>query len=178
MRAENRSRVNPEEASRLAGVQLENQGMESKHADGNGEIPSTLNRAVRSGDSTPPEPEVQEKPERRRFSASYKARIVRAAEACTEKGQVAALLRREGLYSSQLCEWRKKYQTGALTALRDDSRGRKKGNPLQEENERLQRQVARLEHRLQQAETIIEVQKKIAAILGNPPRDPESDADD
>jgi transposase-like protein len=152
--------------------------MERNQANGNGEIPSTSNRAVRSGDSTPPDSEVQEEPERRRFSAAYKARIVRAAEACMEKGQIAALLRREGLYSSQLCEWRKKYQHGALTALQDDSRGRKKVNPLQEENERLQRQVARLEHRLQQAETIIEVQKKIAAILGSPPSDPESDADD
>ncbi|HPO87554.1 MAG TPA: hypothetical protein PLN86_17070 [Candidatus Hydrogenedentes bacterium] len=100
MRPEKRSRVNPEDPSRWAGVQLENQGLEQKHTNGNGEIPSTPNRAVRRGDSTPPDPEVQEKPLRRRFSASYKARIVRAAEACTEKGQIAALLRREGLYSS------------------------------------------------------------------------------
>jgi len=117
----------------------------------------------------PPDPEVEEKPQRRKFTAAYKARIVQEADACTEKGQTGALLRREGSYSSQLAEWRKLYRQGALTALRDDKRGRKKTNAVERENEELRKQVAQLEHRLQQAETIIDVQKKNSAILGLAP---------
>ena len=114
-----------------------------------------------------PDPEVRSKPERRSFSPRYQARIIREADACTEKGQVGALLRREGLYSSQLCEWRKKYRRGAQAALQENKRGRK---PLQtpeaKEIIQLKKQVASLEKRLQQAETIIDIQKKISDLLG------------
>jgi transposase len=177
MRKVERSRMNSTVGSNLAGDKSENHRKEFDQSKGNGENPSKPIRSSGSINLSPPDPEVREKPERRRFTASYKERIVREADACTEKGQIGALLRREGLYSSQLTEWRKQYRQGALAALKDDKRGRPKVNPLQEENEKLQRRVERLEHRLQQAETIIEAQKKIAAILGNPPASRESDED-
>jgi transposase len=116
-----------------------------------------------------PDPKVAALPKRRRFSADYKARVVEEAEGCTEPGAIGALLRREGLYSSQLSSWRALYRTGALQALRDDKRGRKtKKHPLEDENERLRRQNERLAHRLERAETIIEIQKKVATMLGIP----------
>jgi len=116
-----------------------------------------------------PDPEVEARPKRRRFSAGYKARIVEEAEGCTESGAIGALLRREGLYSSQLSKWREQYRSGALAALRDDKRGRKRTrNPLDDEVARLRKENARLSGRLEQAEAIIEIQKKVAAMLGNP----------
>lgn len=114
-----------------------------------------------------PDPEVHERPTRRRYSASYQARIVREADACAKNGEIGALLRREGLYSSQLCEWRKKYRKGGQAALRETKRGRKPTQtPEEKEVARLKTQVSFLEKRLQQAETIIEVQKKISDLLG------------
>lgn len=116
-----------------------------------------------------PDPEVSAHPKRRRFSAAYKARVVEEADGCTVPGAIGALLRREGLYSSQLSKWRELYRAGALQALRDDKRGRKATkHPLKDENERLRKQNERLARRLEQAETIIEIQKKVAAMLGNP----------
>ena len=153
-------------------------GGERSEPKRNGGVPKTSPKSAAIGDFVKPDPEVVEKPQRRRFSASYKAEIVRKADASTESGQIGALLRREGLYSSQLTEWRKQYRQGALTALKDNKRGRRKTNPLQEENEKLRRQAARLEHRLQQAETIIEAQKKISEILGNPRKSNEYQEDD
>ena len=89
--------------------------------------------------------------------------------ACTESGQIAALLRREGLYSSALTHWRRQYHSGALAALKDDKRGRK---PIRSERgkelERLRRDNIRLSKKLQQAELTIDIQKKVAAMLGNP----------
>ena len=116
-----------------------------------------------------PEPEVPAVPQRRRFTADYKAGIVREADACREEGAVGALLRREGLYSSQLTTWRRQYRSGALTALKDNKRGRKQTrNPLEDEVSRLQRENARLARRLEQAETIIEIQKKSRRCWGFP----------
>ena len=116
-----------------------------------------------------PDPEVSALPKRRRFSADYKARVVEEAETCTEPGAIGALLRREGVYSSQLSSWRALYRTGALQALRDDKRGRKtKKHPLEDEVAQLRKQNERLSFRLEQAETIIEIQKKVASMLGIP----------
>ena len=116
-----------------------------------------------------PDPEVSAGPKRRRFSAAYKARVVEEAEGCTEPGETGALLRREGLYSSQLSKWRQQYRVGALQALCDDRRGRKATrHPLEDEVARLRKQNERLAHRLEQAETIIEIQKKVATMLGIP----------
>ncbi len=126
-----------------------------------------------------PDPEVPARPKRRRFSAAYKARVVEEAEGCTEPGAIGALLRREGLYSSQLSKWRELYRTGALQALRDDKRGRKATkHPLEDEVERLRKHNERLARRLEQAETIIEIQKKVATMLGIPLNSVESEEQD
>ena len=116
-----------------------------------------------------PNPEVSAKPQRRRFTPAYKARIVEEAMACTEQGQVGALLRREGLYSSSLTQWRRQYQSGALQALKDDKRGRKRTRDARDQElDRLRREIERLNKKLNQAELIIDIQKKVAAMLGNP----------
>jgi transposase-like protein len=113
--------------------------------------------------------EVVAKARRRRFSAEYKGRILREVEACAGTGQIGALLRREGLYSSHLSEWRRLRAQGALHALGAKKRGRK---PVRDARERemakLSRENARLRRRLAQAEAVIEVQKKLSEILGIP----------
>lgn len=125
-----------------------------------------------------PDPEVLAQPKRRRFTAAYKARVVEEAQRCTESGQIGALLRREGLYSSALTQWRRQYQSGALGALKDDKRGRKSTRDAREkELERLQRENERLNKKLRQAELIIEIQKKVAAMLGNPIETPPNGED-
>ena len=117
-----------------------------------------------------PDPEVSAASGRRRFSAAYKARIVREADACKEPGEIGALLRREGLYSSQLATWRRDYRKGAESALADDKRGRKATkNPLADENQRLGRELERAQKKLKQAELIIEFQKNLCEILGISP---------
>jgi transposase-like protein len=114
-----------------------------------------------------PDPQVPDRAQRRKFTVEYKASIVREADACTEHGQIGALLRREGLYSSQLVNWRKLYREGALKALKDDKRGRKKTkNPLEFEVESLKKKNATLEKRLAKAEAIIDIQKKLSVVLG------------
>jgi transposase-like protein len=128
----------------------------------------------------PPDPEVTERAARRRFSAKYKADILRQADACTEHGGLGALLRREGLYSSHLTDWRRQRDEGTLEALSPKQRGRKALvlNPLAAENERLLKENTRLAKRLKQAELIIDVQKKISQILGitlDTPKEPEND---
>ena len=131
-----------------------------------------------AGDGKPiPDPAVSEKPERRRFTAEYKLRILREADRCTGFGQLGALLRREGLYSSHLSTWRRQRDEGTLAGLTPKRRGRKANPdaPLIAENERLKRETQRLAAKLRQAETIIEVQKKLSEILGIPlPPPPDS----
>ena len=110
-----------------------------------------------------PNPEVPERAKRRRFTAEYKLRIVQEADRCST-GEVGALLRREGLYSSHLTTWRRQRDGGALSAF-GKKRGRKaRRSPEQEEIERLQREHGRLRHRLEQTEAIIAAQKKVAAL--------------
>jgi len=116
-----------------------------------------------------PNPEVSARPIRRRFSGPYKAQIVEEAGRCTQPGQIGALLRREGLVSSQLTLWQRQYRQGVLKALRDDKRGRKPiHDPRDHELDRLRRENTRLTQKLQQAQAIIEIQKKVAALLGQP----------
>jgi len=123
-----------------------------------------------------PDPAVLEKPERRRFTAEYKLRILHEADRCTAPGQLGALLRREGLYSSLLSTWRRQRDEGTLAGLTPKRRGRKANPdaPVIAENGRLRRENQRLAAKLRQAETIIEVQKKLSEILGIPLPPPDS----
>jgi transposase-like protein len=123
-----------------------------------------------------PDPVVTEKPVRRRFTAEYKLRVLSEADRSTGPGQLGALLRREGLYSSHLSTWRKQREEGTLAALTPKRRGRK-ADPdaaLIAENQRLKRETQRLAEKLRQAETIIEVQKKLSEILATALPSPES----
>ena len=124
-----------------------------------------------------PDPEVLAKPKRRRFSAEYQLRIVREADACKAPGEVGALLRREGLYSSLLSAWRRQCDAGALASLRSKKRG-PKAKAVDPRMKRLEREVTQLRRQLEQAETIIEIQKKVAGILGIPLRTSELDEKD
>ncbi len=114
-----------------------------------------------------PDPEVPEKARRRRFRAAYKLGILQAVEACTEPGEIGALLRREGLYSSHLSKWRRQRDAGALEGLRPRKRGRKPRpvDPQAKRIAQLERETERLRRKLEQAETIIEVQKKLSRLL-------------
>src|SRR3989337_965022 len=113
------------------------------------------------------EVEVMAKPERRRFTAVYKLRILREADACSGRGEIGALLRREGLYSSNLTQWRKQRERGELEGL-----SRKRGplpkprNPLAEKVRVLERDNTRLKRRAERAEGLVELQKKASEILG------------
>jgi transposase len=116
-----------------------------------------------------PDSEVTARPQRRRFTAEYKRSIVEQADASRDAGAIGALLRREGLYSSHLTNWRRQCQRGEMEALAPKRRGPKVVvSPLVLENRKLLANNARLTKRLQNAELIIEVQKKVAALLGNP----------
>ena len=114
-----------------------------------------------------PDPEVSDRPRRRRFSASYKLAVLREVDAATQEGQIGAILRRERLYSSHLVDWRRARDRGALEALARPT-GRPKPHPLAKEVERLRRENARLSVRLTTAERIIEIQSKVSALLGIP----------
>ena len=114
-----------------------------------------------------PDPEVVPKAERRRFTAEYKRRILQAADACAQPGEVGTLLRREGLYSSHLTTWRQQRQRGELHGLTPAKRGRK-ADPQAAEIARLQRETERLKAQLARAELIIDVQKKLSQMLGLP----------
>ena len=116
--------------------------------------------------AAPPDPEVVDKPSRRRFAPSYKLRIVEEADQCTEPGEIGRLLRREGLYTSHLTSWRKAARSGSLKAL-SKKRGRKaERNPLEGRVRTLEREKARLETELHKAHLIIDVQGKVAGLLG------------
>ena len=133
--------------------------------------------ASATGNGRPiPDPAVLEKPVRRRFTAEYKLRILQEADRSNVPGQLGALLRREGLYSSLLSTWRKQRDQGTLAGLSPKRRGRKANPdaPLIAENQRLMRETQRLAAKLRQAETIIEVQKKLSEILGIPLPPPDS----
>jgi transposase-like protein len=124
-----------------------------------------------------PDSEVVAKPKRRTYTAEYKQRILEEAEAAAAtRGGLGALLRREGLYSSLLAYWRRERAHGILEALTPQKRGPKsKRDPLEEENQKLRRQNVRLSEDLRKAHIIIDVQKKVAALLGHPiaDQDPE-----
>lgn len=116
----------------------------------------------------PPDPEVPAKPRRRQFTAAYRLRILEEADRCQSPGEVGRLLRREGLYSSHLAHWRKARREGAQAALTPRKRGAKPKarNPLEPKVRELEAQVQRLESELERARTILDVQEKVAGLLG------------
>ena len=130
---------------------------------------ATAEAGAASISTSRPDPEVVAKAKRRTFTVEYKQRILQEADsAAATPGGIGALLRREGLYSSHLVTWRRERSQG-IQALAPRKRGRKsQRNPLEEENQKLRRQNARLTEDLRKANLIIEVQKKVAALLGNP----------
>lgn len=138
-----------------------------------------MSRNNGSGEQVP-DPEVVATAKRRHFSAQEKLRILEEADAC-EHGEIGALVRREGIYTSYLSRWRRERKRGALEGLSADKRGSESevDRALAEENKQLRGENKRLKQRLTQAETIIEVQKKVSQLLGLAPtatgnRDTES----
>jgi len=119
---------------------------------------------------TRPDPEVVATARRRQFSSSDKRRILDAADRCTQPGEIGALLRKEGIYSSHLNTWRKQRTAAERAALEPQRRGRK-ADPAQAEDRRMARLTQendRLRRQLAQARAIIDVQKKLCALLGLP----------
>jgi transposase len=118
------------------------------------------------------ETEVVEKAQRRRFSGEYKARILKEAERCLQPGELGALLRKEGLYSSHLASWRAaraEAERMALMAKKRGPKGRAAPHPLEERVAQLEKRLAEAEARAQRAEELVELQKEIAQLLGPPP---------
>lgn len=114
------------------------------------------------------ETEVVAKAKRRQHSAEYKLRILRELDECAGKGEIGAILRREGLYSSLISKWREQREQGSLNGLSGQRRG-PKVDPNAAELARLQRENKRLREQLERAELIIEVQKKVARLMGETP---------
>ena len=123
-------------------------------------------KSIEAGTQT----EVVAKAKRRQHAAEYKLRILREIDECKSSGAVGALLRREGLYSSLVSKWREQRERGSLTGLSGHRRG-PKVDPNRAELARLQRENKRLQAQLERAELIIDVQKKVARLLGVPPID-------
>jgi transposase-like protein len=127
---------------------------------------------------SPPDPEVPEKPVRRRFSAKYKLNILKKADAVKGiPGEIGRLLRKESLYSSQLSTWRKQRDAGTLEALSSKSRGRKakKKQSIDPEVKELRSENRRLRRRLEKVELMLDIQKKTSELLGIPLTSPETD---
>ncbi|MGH9434033.1 MAG: IS3 family transposase [Terriglobia bacterium] len=121
-----------------------------------------------------PDPEVEAKPKRRSFTAEYKRRILREADAAKARGELGALLRREGLYSSALTAWRKERDNATQAAFSRPRGPKPQHNPLAAEMEKLRRRNQRLEEELRKAQIVIEVQKKVARpVAPHRLRDPE-----
>ena len=134
---------------------------------------SKIDRGQRA--SSLPDPEVPAKAVRRRFSAAYKLKILKETD--NAPGRVGAILRREGLYYSNLGTWREQRRKGTLQGLAPKKRGRKSKppNPLDSEVKRLNRENAALKRKLEQAELMLEIQKKASQMLGISLREAEEE---
>ena len=160
--------MKPIQMTSTCGNQVQGSGMEAtqgaRRATGVGSIPGSRDSFV----SPPPDPEVPEKKPRRKFTAKYKLQILAEADACTHPGQLGVLLRREGLFSSNLTTWRRQRKKGVLQAMTPKKRGRKQKekNPLAQRVVHLEKENRRLQQKLKKAELIIEAQKKMSEILG------------
>jgi transposase len=128
-----------------------------------------------------PDPEVPEKASRRRFSSAYKLSILEKADACKgKKGALGELLRKAGLFSSHISNWREQRKQGQLQGLAPKKRGRKSaGKPVRSQREKeLEREIRRLRRRNEAVEIMLEIQKKTSELLGIPLSGPESDEND
>jgi transposase-like protein len=136
-----------------------------------------VRRSAEATEEQVPDPEVLDRPVRRTFTGKYKLSVLREAEACTGQGEVGALLRREGLYSSHLTTWRQARERGELAGLAPRKRGAKTKQRLvsAKEYERVKRENLRLERELEKARVIIDVQKKLSAMLGIELSSPENE---
>jgi len=133
--------------------------------------PAAAGLTARSGAAASerlPDPEVAGRPKRRSFTADYKRRILREADAAQARGAMGALLRREGLYSSSLTAWRKERDAATQAAFAHARGPKPKRNPLAAEVEMLRRKNQRLEEELRKAHIVIDVQKKVARLLRPP----------
>ena len=152
----------------------EGENMEAGETEGarraTGVFPAGAPTAGAAPGAERPEVEVVAKAERRRFTAEYKRRIVREADRCTKPGEIGALLRREGLYSSHLVTWRAARDRGELEGLSPKKRGPKVAppDPRDKKIAEQERDIARWQKRAERAEAFVEVQKKVAALLGTP----------
>ena len=124
-----------------------------------------------------PDPAVEAKPKRRRFAAEYKLRILRQADACKHPGEIGALLRGEGLYSSLLTEWRRQRDRVAKAALAARKRG-PKARVVDPRVKQLERENAKLRRRNQRVELMLAIQKKASELLGIPLNSHEPDEND
>jgi transposase-like protein len=125
-----------------------------------------LARSGAGSESGGAQPKIEVTTKRRTFSTAYKVKIVEQAEVCQELGEIGALLRRDGLYSSHLSNWRAQYRAGGKAALKTATRGpKRKRNALQDELDAITRERDKLTRQLEQAQLIIEIQKKVASIL-------------
>jgi transposase-like protein len=156
----------PKEESPVAGV-TQRSSSERSELERSGGTPASAAAAPAGVRSPAPDPEVVPKPRRRTFSAEYKLRILREADRCTKPGQVGALLRREGLYSSHLTDWGRLRDRGFLSTAAERRRGRKPKpiDPSAKRVAELERENRRLSEKLRKAEIIIDVQKKVQALL-------------
>ncbi len=145
----------------------------NRKVGGNGKVVSNCLSSI-------PDPEVLEKPRRRRFTGEYKLSILNEAESLTEPGALGALLRREGLYSSHIAMWTWQREKGELKGLEPQKRGPKEKDPKELENKikKLERENRRLKKHLERAELIIDVQKKISELSGIPLKEVEMGEED
>lgn len=122
-------------------------------------------------------PELSARPKRRTFTAAEKLRILAETDRAADTGGIAAILRREGLYSSALTDWRRQRDAGAFEALKPLKRGPKAApaNPLEAELAKARQDIARLQRRVERAEAVIDVQKKFSVLLGIALPPPDSD---
>jgi transposase len=151
----------------------ERRGDERSEAPRSGGSP-TIVRDASSPSSRVPDPEVTARHARRRFTTHYKLEILRKADACTRPGQLGALLRKEGLYSSLLVTWRRQREDG----LTPKKRGRKAKPRVDPHLKKLEQENRHLTRRLQKAEALLAYQKKVSELLQIPLKPFESDEDD
>ena len=148
----------------------ERRGDERSEAPRSGGSPAIEREPLAPSLASPPDPEVSARHARRRFTTTYKLEILRKADACVRHGELGALLRKEGLYSSHVVTWRRQRARG----LAPKTRGRKKA-AVDPRVKTLEQENRRLTARLQRAETIIAFQKKVAELLGIPLKPLETD---